>query len=155
MKCRDVMQPYEYHCGAKDTALHCAQLMRDHHLRIVPVTDEQGRVLGVITDRDLVVRLVANERTPHTKLRALISAGPLVACSPEDDLQIAVDHMFQAQVPRALVVDELERCVGVIGISDIARARGCPDQVFRLLYAMDSRPNLHPIAAAVATSPAP
>lgn len=143
MKCREVMQPYPYRCGTEETALSCARMMRDQDLRLLPVTDEQDRVLGVVTDRDLVVRLLANDQPSLTKVSTLISTRRLVSCGPDEDLALAIERMSEARLPRILVIDASRRCLGIIGISEVARARGA-DQVFRLLFAMDSRPDLHP-----------
>src|SRR4051794_18357574 len=79
-----------------------AKLMRDEDVGSLPVTD-QGRLVGVITDRDVVVRIVAENRTDTATVSDAFSRNPITV-EPEDDLDDALQKMARHQVRRLPVV---------------------------------------------------
>ncbi len=106
-----------------------AAMMRDHNIGIVPIVDDQGRVVGVVTDRDIVVRADANA-TPAAELRAIdIMTRHLVTAHEADDILDVLDRMGEERVHRMLVVGQDERLVGIISISDLAHRTDLPERV--------------------------
>jgi CBS domain-containing protein len=106
-----------------------AAMMRDNEIGIVPIVDTDHRVVGVITDRDIVVRADANA-TPVATLKAVdIMTRKAVTVHPRDDIHDVIDRMAEARVHRILVVDELEKLVGIISLSDLARRTDLPERV--------------------------
>lgn len=97
-----------------------AQLMRDHDTGNVVVT-EGDRVRGIVTDRDIAVRAVADGKGPDTPLSAVLS-GDAVTIAPDDRVERAIDIMRQHAVRRIPVVDG-GHLVGVISIGDLAIER--------------------------------
>lgn len=121
MRCRDVMLTFVYRCDESFTAAECARLMRDERIGFVPVVDHRDRVIGVVTDRDLAIKVLAAGKPPTTPVSEVLSGAELVSCSAEDELQVAEDRMARAKKGRILVLDEAGRCAGVISLSDIAQ----------------------------------
>jgi CBS domain-containing protein len=96
-----------------------ARLMRDANIGMLPVLDG-GRVVGVITDRDLVVRAVAGEADLETtRVRDCLSAV-VIPAHPDWPTEQAIVTMAQAQVGRLPVLDDDERLVGVVTLSSMA-----------------------------------
>jgi IMP dehydrogenase len=95
--------------------------MLDRNIGFVPVVDTQGQVSGVVTDRDLALRVVAAKRPPGTPVSEIMTRDVRV-CHPGDDLPTAERKMAAVRKSRLVVVDDHGRCVGVISLSDIAQA---------------------------------
>ena len=121
MKLRDVMTPNPRTIEANATIQDAARLMRDEDTGVVPITDN-GRPIGLLTDRDIVVRAVADGEAPNRPVRDLASRD-LVTAEPDMSTKDAVDLMGQHQV-RRLLVCEGDRLVGVASIGDIAVKEG-------------------------------
>ncbi len=121
-KCRDIMTKNPVCCHATDTATHIAGLMKAHDIGIVPVIEKRAgkRLVGVVTDRDLVVKILAEDIDPATAAVDLALTEPAVTCSPDDGYEKAVDLMEQHRIKRVVVVDDSRQVVGVITESDIA-----------------------------------
>ncbi|MEO6419100.1 MAG: CBS domain-containing protein [Polyangiaceae bacterium] len=104
----------------ESSAQHAAQKMRVANIGFLPVCDEDGRVLGAVTDRDIAVRLVAEGRSPSTPVREVMT-NEVVACRPSDDLHRAEQIMSTQRKSRIVCVDDERHLVGVISLSDIAQ----------------------------------
>jgi CBS domain-containing protein len=106
-----------------------ATLMRDENVGIVPIVDDDGRLIGVITDRDIVVRVDA-ESAPVDLVRAGdVMTTNLVTVHRDDDLDDVIDRMGQEGLQRILVADEANRLVGIISIGDLARRTDLPERI--------------------------
>ena len=99
-----------------------ARIMRDEDTGSVPVV-EDGRVAGIVTDRDIVVRGVAEGRDVTSLNVREVCSSDLVTVEPDRDLDAALRLMAQHQVRRLPVV-EGDRLVGVLAQADVARATG-------------------------------
>ncbi len=121
-KCRDIMTKNPICCLASDTATHVARMMKRHDIGILPVVEnrKEKKALGVVTDRDLALRIVAKGLDPETTAVEVAVSHPAICCSPDDDYGKALDLMEKNRVRRVLIVDNAERVVGVIAESDVA-----------------------------------
>jgi CBS domain-containing protein len=121
MKARDIMTANPESVTASDSIQAAARIMRDSDVGIVPVVDDEGsrRLRGVITDRDIAVRCVAEGRDGTCRVSDLMS-GDLVTARPDDDVSKVMDRMKTEQVRRIPVVDDSDRLVGIIAQADIA-----------------------------------
>ncbi len=98
-----------------------AKIMRDEDTGVVPVVEGE-RLTGMITDRDITIRVVAEGKDPQsTKVRDVASSD-LVTVDPQQNLDEALRLMAQHQVRRLPVVEEDGRLVGVVAQADVARA---------------------------------
>jgi CBS domain-containing protein len=125
--CADVMTKNPVYCLPTDTASQAAQLMRDENVGPVPVVEssETKAVIGIITDRDLALKIVAERRHPDAPLQEVMTRDPLV-CRANDYLQSALDAMADGKVRRILVIDDRDRLVGIISQADVAIRFGIP-----------------------------
>ena len=117
MQLRDVMTANPTTVAPSATIEEAARVMRDKDTGIVPVVDK-GRPVGIVTDRDIVVRAVAEGATGAKSVRDIASTN-LVTVTPDMSTEEAAELMAERQVRRVLVC-EGDRLVGVASIGDLA-----------------------------------
>lgn len=118
--CGDVMKPQVFTCGPETSVEACARIMAQHNVGIVPVVEDSGRLAGVVTDRDIAVRTVAQGRSTRGVV-AEIMTRDVITCRQEDALHHVEDRLSRAQKSRIVVVDTWNNPVGVVSLSDIGR----------------------------------
>ncbi|XVQ10312.1 CBS domain-containing protein [Spirillospora sp. CA-255316] len=112
------------------TLYEAARIMRDQGIGDVLVTFSE-RLCGMITDRDIVVRAVAESRDPaHTPLSDVCTAEP-ITLGPDDDTETALRLMREKAIRRLPVVDEQNRPLGIVSIGDLVIADGAGANVLR------------------------
>jgi CBS domain-containing protein len=109
---------------AEDTIARAAELMVALDAGALPVC-ENGRLVGMITDRDIAVRAVAARKSPDTRIREVMS-GDVKTCFEDEDLAAVAREMGDVQLRRLPVVDRGKRLVGIVSIGDVAAV--CPDR---------------------------
>lgn len=121
-KCRDIMTKDPAFCQAGDTVAVAGKLMQKHDIGVLPVVENilTGKLVGIVTDRDLAMRVLAAGRDPHTTTIQEIMSHPVVTCSPDDDYGVALNLMERHQLKRIPAVDRFDRVVGMISQADIA-----------------------------------
>ncbi len=117
---RDVMTSNPTSCEPTTSVVDAAKVMAREDVGPVPVV-EGGRVVGIVTDRDLVVRVLAEGRDPNSTTLQEIVSSDLVTVQPDTDLSEALQLMAQNQVRRLPVV-EGDQLVGIVAQADVARA---------------------------------
>jgi CBS domain-containing protein len=120
LSCVQVMKTNPWTAREDDMVRDVAQMMAEANIGFMPVCDAEGRVVGTLTDRDIVVRVVATGSPPDVARVGQIMSRSIVACRQDDDLLIAERLMEQYQVSRVVVTDEQNVSAGVISLSDIA-----------------------------------
>jgi CBS domain-containing protein len=126
MKARDVMSTELDVVTRYEPLSHVAEIMRDAGVGMVPVVrDRDGMQLaGVITDRDIVVRHVAEGHQSDPAVADHMTSGELQTVGPDAELREVADLMKATRVRRVLVTAEDGRVVGVVSETDIARVLG-------------------------------
>lgn len=106
------------------TALQTARLMRLHHVGALVVVDaqEKTRPIGIVTDRDLVLAIMAEELDPAVFTASDIMSDDLVLARADLDLHGAIALMNESKVRRLVVVDELGRLRGILTLEDVLGA---------------------------------
>jgi len=129
-KCSEVMTKNTVCCLPNDTVSKVAQLMKSEDIGPVPIIEnEQTRKLvGIVTDRDLAVKVVAEGRDPKSTKAEQVMTINVVTCRAEDDLQKALDAMSSHKLRRILVVDKNEGVVGIIAQADVATRGDQPEK---------------------------
>ncbi len=121
MKCKEIILRHVYTCRDDESVIHAATLMRDARIGFLVVVDAQGRTVGVITDRDLVLRLIAENRPLTTPIREVMTSGPLVTFDPEEQVAAVAERMAETHKWRAVSLDERGACRGVLSGADVAQ----------------------------------
>jgi CBS domain-containing protein len=117
MNIREVMTPNPQCVSPGDSIQNAARIMRDCDTGAVPVV-ENGRPVGIVTDRDIVVRAVADGGQLNRPVSEIVS-GNIICASPDMSTHEAADLMSEHQVRRLPVVEN-ERLVGIVSLGDLA-----------------------------------
>lgn len=137
MKCSEVMQAPVQTCSQDSPVSECAQLMRDRGVGIIPLLDESNAPIGILTDRDIALKIVAEGQSADTKASQAMSGG-LLTCSPDDDLSLAEQRMAENRKSRILVTNDDGSCAGIISLSDLSGVEQS-DRVGELLGQISKR----------------
>ncbi len=121
MQVREIMTKDPACCSPESNLQEIAKLMADNDCGEIPVVDESGRPKGVVTDRDIACRAVAEGRDPRQTAARDVMSTPVITVTPEDGVERSLELMEQNQVRRLPVVDESGACCGMIAQADIAR----------------------------------
>lgn len=118
MRCRDIMTAEVKTASGSLPIREVAALMRDGDMGCIPVVDD-GKLVGVVTDRDIVVRAVAEGHGPETPVGEAMTTE-IFAVRPDDFVFEAIRLMGEKQVRRIPVVDDAGSLAGIISMADIA-----------------------------------
>lgn len=116
---RDAMSADPRHAVPELSLTEAARIMKDEDVGSLPVVDTDGRLIGIITDRDIVIRAVAEQVDPQSVHVGDVASRSPVTAAPEDDLDDALSAMAASQVRRLPVVEE-GRLVGMLAQADVA-----------------------------------
>jgi CBS domain-containing protein len=119
MRCEDLMTAEVVVVGTGEKVRDAARKMREFNIGFIPVCNSDGSVVGTITDRDIALRVVAEDRPTTTAVQDVMSVD-IVACRPEDSVRRAEELMRVNQKNRILVIDDGGALVGVISMTDLA-----------------------------------
>jgi CBS domain-containing protein len=115
---RDAMTEDPRSIGASASVVEAARLMRDEHIGSLPITDDE-QLVGMITDRDITTRVVAEAADPGMTSVGDVCSRDLISVDPDKDLEDALELMARHQVRRLPVVEN-GRLVGIVAQADIA-----------------------------------
>jgi CBS domain-containing protein len=115
---RDAMTENPRSIGASASVVEAARLMREEHIGSLPITDDE-ELVGMITDRDIATRVVAEAADPKMTSVGDVYSGDLISVAPDHDLEEALQLMARHQVRRLPVVEK-GRLVGIVAQADIA-----------------------------------
>lgn len=115
---RDTMTADPRSIGASASVVEAARLMREEHIGSLPITDDE-KLVGMITDRDITTRVVAEAADPRTTSVGDVYSHDLISVEPDKDLEDALQLMARHQVRRLPVVEN-GRLVGIVAQADIA-----------------------------------
>ena len=123
MKNSDIMTKDLVYSLSSDMVSDVAKLMKDEDIGPVLIVDESNdgkRLVGIVTDRDLALKVVGEGRDPNSTRVEDVMTGSLVTCRADDDVENAVWAMAQNQLRRIPVVDDSGQLVGIISQADVA-----------------------------------
>jgi CBS domain-containing protein len=117
---RDAMTVNPRSIGSSASVVEAARLMREEHIGSLPITDDE-KLVGMITDRDITTRVVAEGADPNATSVEDVYSRDLISVGPDQDLDEALQLMARHQVRRLPVVEN-DRLVGIVAQADIALA---------------------------------
>ena len=121
MQAKEIMTHNPACCPADEKLTEVARMMVDHDCGAIPVVEgNDRRPSGIISDRDIVARVVAAERNPAEVTAREVMSTPCVTVRLDADLDEICDSMERNQVRRLLVVDDSGACVGIVSQADVA-----------------------------------
>jgi CBS domain-containing protein len=119
---RDMMTQNPVKLSSSSSMIEAAQMMQQHNVGAI-ILEEGGRICGIVTDRDLVVRGLAAGHDPHSTTLAELCTQQLITLSPNDNLERAIELMRNAAIRRVPVVEAQGQAVGILSLGDLAKER--------------------------------
>ena len=129
-KCSDLMTRNPVSARPEDSVAGVARLMKDNDIGPVPIVEDTSskRLVGIVTDRDLAIKVIAAGRDPQTTPVRQVMTTNVITCRADDDIETALDAMATQQLRRIPVVDGDNRLVGIIAQADIATRMDRPEK---------------------------
>jgi len=119
MLIRDVMTEHVMTIRPDASIFDIARLMRDEDIGAIPVVEKE-KLIGIVTDRDIVVRAIADSQLSHHIDARSVMSHRLLYCFADQNVEDVLENMGEMQVRRMPVVDRDKRLVGVVSIGDLS-----------------------------------
>jgi CBS domain-containing protein len=119
MKLREIMTDKVVRIHPRENAAVAARMMTHYNIGALPVCDHDGKLHGVITDRDIITRCLAAGRSPEQTSVGDVMTGAVISATPDMDVHVAASLMGHRQVRRLPVVENGKLC-GMVSLSDLA-----------------------------------
>ena len=134
-KCSEVMTKSPVCCLPDDSVAKVAELMTSENIGSIPVIEnrQSQRLVGIVTDRDLALKIVAKGLDAKTTNVEVVMTHKVVTCLAADDLQKALDAMARHQLRRIPVVDNDHKIVGIIAQADVATRVDQPEKTAEMV----------------------
>lgn len=128
--CSEVMTKNPVSATPADTVVNVAQLMKERDIGPVPIVEDKvsKKLIGVVTDRDLAMKVVADGLDPNTTLARDVMTKEVITCQEDDEIDSALNAMSKHQLRRILVVDANDALVGIIAQADVATRMDEPEK---------------------------
>ncbi len=136
---RDVMTPDVQCVGENETVLDAARKLADLGVGAMPICGEDNRLKGMLTDRDIVVKVLAQGKDPGSTRAGELGEGKPVTIGADDSLQETLRTMAQYKVRRLPVIDGHD-LVGIVSLADVARELNDDEAKGNLIEAISSGP---------------
>ena len=134
LKIEDIMVESVVTVDADATVMKAIKLMNEHEIGCIVVT-RRGKPVGIVTERDMLKRVIAKAKSPQkTKVREIMTK-PLISGQPEMDIEEATRLMFEKKIKKLPVVEQ-DRLIGLITLTDVARFQ---PQVIKILKKLSSQ----------------
>jgi len=126
MICSEIMTKDPECCVPSDSVMKAAQLMKSEDVGPIPIVEDkkEKKLTGIVTDRDLAIKVVAEARDPKTTQVEEVMSEGLVTCRENDDVQSVLKLMEDNQIRRIPVVDQSDHLLGIIAQADVATRLG-------------------------------
>jgi len=134
MKLKEIMTQDVELIHPDDSLQTAAQKMRDRDIGFLPVCDGD-RLIGVVSDRDIIVRVIAEGRDPKAMMGRNLVTAPVIYCFEDQDVDEAARIMQENQIRRLVILNRDKRLVGVVSLGDLAMNRP-PDQSGEVLQSV-------------------
>ena len=128
MEVRDCMCNEVSWVKPNDSVCNCAKLMSTNHIGCVPVCDDNQRVVGLVTDRDIVLRAIAADKDVKTTPVSEIMSCNVCICNPDMDVNEVQNMMSENQI-RRIPVMENNKIVGILTLGDLAANKGVNNEM--------------------------
>ena len=139
MKVSDIMTAPAIHISPEESVEVAARTLTHYNIGILPVCGEDGKLCGLITDRDLVIRCMASGKAPaNTKVKEIMSAR-VTSVSPDMGADAAAQLMGSQQVRRLPVVEN-GKLRGIVSLGDLAKRRESAEKATGALSQITSNP---------------
>lgn len=125
MHCDQIMTRRPYFLRQDQPASEAAAQMRRQNVALLPVCDAENKVIGALTDRDIVLRLVADGGSTHTQVGELMSPEVLV-CRTDDEAEVAQAMLREHEVSRLVCLDAHGKLAGMVSMAELTAPQQMP-----------------------------
>lgn len=139
MQLREIMRTDYHVIPHTATIQEAAKMMRDHDVGLLPVT-ENDKMIGTVTDRDVVVRVIANGGDTSMIPVSQAMTARLIYTYEDRDVNEAIRLMEENQVRRLIIVNQAQQVVGLVSLSDITRTESADEMVAEVLRELADKP---------------
>jgi CBS domain-containing protein len=137
MTCAEVMTPSPTACNPHHTAIDAAELMLREDCGLLPVVSYDGKkLIGVLTDRDIVLKVVAEGKDPRSTAVSDVMTTDVVTCLQQESVEMAMEQMATRQVRRIPIVDRDGSLVGILAQADVATRIANPQETGQVVQAI-------------------
>lgn len=137
MTCGELMTPKPTCCNPQHTIIEVAEIMKREDVGLVPVVEKaDNKLIGVLTDRDIVMNVVAQGRDPRGTAVSEVMTNSPCACQEQDSIETVMQHMASHQVRRIPIVDTSGSIVGIVSQADIATRLSNPRETGEVVQAI-------------------
>lgn len=119
MKVKDCMEKNITYLAPENTVFDCAQMMNKKHIGAIPICDQNKKIVGIVTDRDIVLRTVASKKDATLTSISEIMTTNVCYCFETDEVTNAQNQMAKEQIRRLPVVDTNENLVGILTFKNL------------------------------------
>jgi CBS domain-containing protein len=120
MKIAQMMTKNVRTCRHTDTLAVAAQLMWDFDIGVVPIVDESGQLVGIVTDRDACMAAYTQSQPLHALPCSVAMSNHVITCRPDDTGAAVAKLMSKNKIRRVPVVDEAQKPIGIVSLNDLA-----------------------------------
>lgn len=124
MQVKDIMSTKIISISPNESATVAARLLSRYNIGALPVCGKEGRLRGMVTDRDIVLRCVASEDDPNSTKVSEIMTRRVISVSADESVQRASEIMAREQI-RRLPVEEDGKLIGMLSLGDLAKGQNC------------------------------
>ena len=136
MNVGELMTPAPTCCQPAHTVVEVAEIMKREDVGLVPVVDESSKLIGVLTDRDIVMKVVADGRDPRGTAVSEVMTLHLASCQEHDSVETVMQQMASHQVRRIPIVDSEGTIVGIVSQADVATRLANPRETGEVVQAI-------------------
>jgi CBS domain-containing protein len=123
---QDIMTTEVKTVGINEDICTVAEIMKDNNIGVIPVVDEQNYCIGLVTDRDIVIRGLAEKKTASLRVEDVIS-NKIISIKPDSDFKEVADLMAKEQIRRLPVLKD-GKLVGIVSMADLATKKSTKDE---------------------------
>lgn len=120
MKVKDIMENKPQYVAPETTLTEAAKLLRDNDFGFLPI-GENDRLIGTVTDRDMIIKGIAEGWDPNTKTVRDVMNDKVFYCYEEDSLEKAAGYLENLQIHRLIVLNTDKRMTGIVSVGDFGR----------------------------------
>lgn len=121
MKVKECMENDICYLNPENTVWECAKLMSENHIGCVPICDKQNNIVGLVTDRDVILRSIACDKDVKTTPVSEIMTTNVCYCNWETEIKDAEELMSINQIRRLPIVDNNNKMIGIVTLGDLAK----------------------------------
>jgi len=133
--CKQVMTKKIVFCVSNDLVSKVAQLMKSENVGSIPVVENEQtkKLIGIVTERDLTLKVLAEELDPKSTKVEAVMTRQVVTCLAEDDFQKALEAMSEHQVRRIPIVNNKNKILGMLSQADVAMRYDHPKRTMAMV----------------------